>query len=240
MISHAQTREPDDALAPNGWPRALLDGFRAGQRAALTAVYRMHMREVATTLRRGFMFTSQGKTHRFGGYGSAFELQDALHETFRLAFEPRAREAYDGIRPYAPYLRTIARNVVLQHLRRSGREYEVLDDESSELDSSDDHVDHPEQRVYQAELRELVDRFLATLSPDERALVEVRFVEGKSQREAAEALGLGRQRIRTHELKLRAKLLGYLHDHGEQQLIGAGAACLGLVELLALLTEISG
>ncbi|MFO7564919.1 MAG: caspase family protein [Enhygromyxa sp.] len=59
---------PSD-LAPNGWPRDLLRGFKAGERAALTEVCGRHAEEVALLLRRGF--------------GSGVELQDILRETFR-------------------------------------------------------------------------------------------------------------------------------------------------------------
>ncbi|MCH9685148.1 MAG: hypothetical protein K0V04_27165, partial [Deltaproteobacteria bacterium] len=98
--------------APNGWSWSLLREFRAGQTHALGEVYRMHAKEVSTQLRHGFSFQTAGRHHRFVGYRSAFEMHDALHETFRRAFEPRAREGYDGLRPYGPYLRAIARNVV--------------------------------------------------------------------------------------------------------------------------------
>ncbi|MGB1013782.1 MAG: RNA polymerase sigma factor, partial [Nannocystaceae bacterium] len=112
--SHTKTA---DQLAPNGWSRGLLKGFRAGEHQALTTVYREHADDIARILRRGFAFNSAGKKLRFVGYHSGFELHDALHETFRRAFEPRARDGYDGIRPYGPYLRTIARNIVLQTFR---------------------------------------------------------------------------------------------------------------------------
>ena len=108
-------------LAPNGWTRALLRGFKAGEREALTEIYRRHADEVASLLRHGFGFEAGGQRHRFGGYGSSFELQDLLHETFRRAFEPRAREAYDGIRPYGAYVGTIARNLVLRSFRARAR-----------------------------------------------------------------------------------------------------------------------
>ena len=67
--------------ASDSWPRSLLDGFRAGDKIALTEVYQRHGREVASMLRSGFSFSSGGRQHRFVGYRSSFELQDTLHET---------------------------------------------------------------------------------------------------------------------------------------------------------------
>lgn len=239
---------PTGDVAPNGWPRALLSGFRAGEREALTTVYRMHVETVALLLRQGFSFESGGHRHRFAGYGSGFELQDALHETFRRAFEPRAREGYDGIRPYGAYVTTIARNLVL----RSFRAREVL----FPLEAADDlgatggqlvAVDvgpTPERELHDRQVLELVERFLATLAPDERRLIALRYVEGLSQRDAADVLGLGRQRIRTREQALRTKLLAYLREHGEAALVEGVLASVGLpallgTELLRALLEVT-
>ncbi len=246
--------EPGDLadLAPNGWPKPLLRGFRAGEREALTEIYRLHAEEVARLLRGGFGFEAGGRRHRFVGFGSGFELQDLLHETFRRAFEPRAREAYDGIRPYGAYVTTIARNLVL----RSFRAREILfplADAAAEGDGDSsraglarvevvDEGPSPERDVHDAQIRELVAGFLAALAPDERRLVELRFVEGLSQRDAAAALGLGRQRIRTREKQLRARLLEYLRERGEAALVDGVVAALPALlgpELLGLLGEVT-
>lgn len=226
-------------LAPNGWTRTLLRGFKAGERAALTEVYRAHAEEVAGLLRHGFAFDSGGRQHRFVGYSSSFELQDVLHETFRKAFEPRARAAYDGIRPYGPYVRTIARNLVLRSFR--AREVLFPVDEEGAYASEDgprvalpvDAGPSPEREVHDRQVAALVAGFLASLGEAERRLVQLRFVEGLSQRDAAEALGLGRQRIRTQEKRLRQRLLTYLREHGEVSLVDGVIANVGLPMLLA-------
>ena len=80
-------------------------GFREDHCDALTFVYRTYVAEIVKTLREGLSFDAQGTIHHFIRYSSAFELQDTLHETFRPAFEPRARSAHHGLRPYDPYLR---------------------------------------------------------------------------------------------------------------------------------------
>jgi RNA polymerase sigma factor (sigma-70 family) len=237
---------PSGELAPNGWPRELLRGFRAGEREALTTVYRMHAETVARLLRHGFSFESGGHRHRFAGYGSGFELQDTLHETFRRAFEPRAREGYDGIRPYGAYVTTIARNLVL----RSFRAREVLFPLEAEAAMTSgpllavDVGPTPERELHDRQVLELVERFLATLTPDERRLIELRYVEGLSQRDVAELLKLGRQRIRTREQAVRAKLLAYLREHGEAALVDGVVVRVGLpallgTELLRALLEVT-
>lgn len=238
-----------EATAPNGWPWPLLRGFREGHTDALGEVYRRHADEVTKQLRYGFAFQAAGRHHRFVGCRSAFELHDALHETFRRAFEPAARERYDGLRPYGPYLRAIARNVVLRGFRAREVQFpEVRDAGAGESEAAgvpievvDEGSQTPEQHVGRAQVRAVVQRFLQTLPGPDRRLLEVRFVEGKSQRDAAEVLGLGRQQIRGRETKLREQMLRYLRQQGEEGLVAAGLSLplpLVGVPLLELLGEV--
>lgn len=88
----------------------------------------------------------------------------------------------------------------------------------------------------QEQIRRLVRRFLDTLEPEARRLVGVRFVDGKSQRDAAVELGLGRQQVRTREAKIRARLLAFLREHGETSLV-PGSLSLPLVGLADLIAE---
>ncbi len=217
------------------WPRVLLDGFRAGRREALTEVYRRHAPALARTLRFGFSFGADGRTHRFGGYAGAFELQDALQETFRRAFEADARLRYDGLRPFGPYLFTIARNVVL----RTFRAREVLFPTTGEMTQAtaaagvvNDAPATPEADLHRARARALVTEYLNTLSPADRQLLTLRFVEGVPQREAAETLGMGRQRLRGREDHLRDGLLAHLRARGaDRDLLVLGLALFGLAPL---------
>jgi RNA polymerase sigma factor (sigma-70 family) len=226
---------PTAAHAPNGWPQALLRGFRAGERAALAEVYRGHAEQVALYLRRGFSFRAGADVHRFVGYGGASDLHDVLQETFRRAFEPAARARYDGLRPYAPYLKAIARNLVLQGFRRQRTRFPrlgELDDVDAEELEVDGPVPHdPERELQDRQVQRLVQAFLALLAPDERELLRLRFSEGLSQRDVAARLGLGRQLVRTREARLRERLLEYLVARGEGGLAsGAGLTLLALAE----------
>jgi RNA polymerase sigma-70 factor (ECF subfamily) len=218
--------ETPQLAAPNGWDRSLLQAFRLGERSALERVYRAFAQDIAGLLRKGFAFESRGRRRHFVGYRSPHDLHDALHETFRRAFEPGARQAYDGIRPYAPYLRTIARNFVLGEFRR--REALFVDvEQGGKLDETTPlHVEpapSPEGAVASQQVRELVQDFLQGLPTQERQLLNLRFVEGLSQRDAAEQLGLGRQRLRGRENKLRRKLVRFLRERGETDLMPSSA-----------------
>jgi RNA polymerase sigma-70 factor (ECF subfamily) len=199
----------------------------------------MHAEDVARLLRHGFSFESRGRGHRFVGYRSGFELQDALHETFRRAFEPKARRSYDGVRPYGPYLRTIARNVVLATFRARQTLFPAPDDDNGprapELSGPD--ATSPELTLEQQQIRGLVSRFLDELDPEDRRLLELRFVDGRSQRDVAASLGIGRQRVRGREARLRQRLMAYLRARGERGLVpGALVPLLGL-EICRVFTE---
>ncbi len=222
--------------APNGWPKARLEGFRAGEEAALAWVYREHIGALAAFLRRGFSFDSRGRAMRFSGFDSRFELHDALQETFRRAFESRARRSYDGLRPYGPWLSTIARNVVLREFRRRERLFVELDGAALEAGAEGEPAaENPERALDRERVRKLVREFLETLAPEERGLLELRFVEGVAQREAAERLGLGRQRLRTREAKLRERLIRFLGARGESQRGAQPGSTTGALLWLALL-----
>jgi RNA polymerase sigma factor (sigma-70 family) len=71
----------------------------------------------------------------------------------------------------------------------------------------------PEAAVATERLRETVRAFVSRLPAADRELVRLRFEEGRSQREVEALLGVGRQRIRTREARLRAALLAQLRDH---------------------------
>lgn len=226
LMAQSSSPEPvptDEQQAPNGWPVSLLRGFRQGERAALTQVYRLYAEDVAKTLRGGFSFRAGETTRRFVGYRSAFEFQDALQETFRRAFEPSSRQSYDGLRPFGAYLGTIARNVVLRSFRRSELLFPEVDEGSAAAPQTvpaDPAVMHgPEGDVQREQVRRLVQAFLGELSESERTLMELRFQDGVSQRDAAEQLGMGRQRLRTLEDRLKARFVKHLNQVDDKAVV---------------------
>jgi len=61
----------------------------------------------------------------------------------------------------------------------------------------------------------VVERYLASLEPDVRRVHDALYVQGLSQRDTAEALGLGRQAVRGIESRLRADLRRELRRSGQ-------------------------
>ncbi|WP_241758895.1 RNA polymerase sigma factor [Pyxidicoccus parkwayensis] len=181
--------------------------FREGNPEALAAVYRANAEGLARMLRaaawRGGVFS-----HLRG----AMELENLILETFARAFEPRARAAYDGTRPYAHFLMGIARNVLLEQSRN--RELAVG------LEPFEGQGEVPEdngglaQALEDREVEALVAGFKEGLSTEERRLFELRFGEGLAQETAASQMGLTRIQVRRREHGIKTRLLGFLQARG--------------------------
>src|SRR5262245_1007229 len=133
--------------------RELLARFRAGDRRALEETYRHYAKAVATFLSRGFVFSASGRSLRFVGYSNSFDVDNALSETFLRAFQESARLGYDGIHPYKTYLLSIARNFVIDELRR--QKFVSLTEETSEPEGDDGRPPSAEDQVLATELGEL-------------------------------------------------------------------------------------
>jgi RNA polymerase sigma factor (sigma-70 family) len=179
--------------------RGLLLRFREGDREALAEVYWAYVDSVERVLRARFFAAAPGS---WGG--SASDLQDVVQEVFMKAFAPEARMSYDGLRPYGPFLLTIARHGLADWWRRRGREIPT----ELELPEADEGAVFADATVAFADARRvaLVERFVRGLPRDLRAVHEARFGEGLSQRDAAAAIGIGRQKLRTLEQRLTAML----------------------------------
>src|SRR5436189_6463002 len=104
--------------------RALLLAFREGDADALAQVYWFYVGEV------------EGWIRRFG-VRDADAVAELVQETFVRAFAAGARTAYDGVRPYRPYLRRIVRNLLVDRARAGGRIVQDVDDDTLEADDPD-------------------------------------------------------------------------------------------------------
>ena len=171
---------------------ALLRRFRSGDRDALAQVYRAHLDEVERFLRRGLLAM---------GLFSPANLADVVQDVFLKAFAPAARSRYDAERgPYAPFLMTLSRNVLVDWARRHGREAQVDGHAAFEDAVGGELAGAPS--VFEPSLVAATKRYVEKLSPELRALHHRRFVLAEPQRQAAERLGITRQNLRTLERRL--------------------------------------
>lgn len=166
--------------------RALLEAFRHGDREALERVYYAYVDDVARAVRD----------------------RELIQEVFVRAFSESARLAYDGLRPYRPYLLRIAKNLVVDRARKSGREVE-LDDTDLAIDAP-----APEESLHAARLREATAEFTAGLTPEEKRFVQLRYEEGLSQIDAASEMKATRRRMRTLEKRVEEGLVQFLRNRG--------------------------
>ena len=198
--------------------RALLDGFRRGERDALAKVFTHYAPHVASLLKSGFGFNAGNQRIRFGGYSRIFELEDALQETFKRAFGERARVAYDGLRPYAGYVAVIARNLVIDQYTSRRREllhFSFEDHDAPETDDTGAIVTaRPEREAMASELRVLLTSFRAELTAREQQVFTLRFDEGLSHAAITHETGLSASQVKTTEAKLRTALLKHLKGNG--------------------------
>jgi RNA polymerase sigma factor (sigma-70 family) len=179
--------------------------FQQGERDALEEVYRAYVDKIASIVRYGFRLSGGGT--RVPGLGfSADEAADIVQEVFAKSFTTAARRAYDGVREYGPYLYAIARNVIADRARRSKRELptpwrEIERVGEEELEPNEAHRDWADDATIAT-----VQEYVGGLSEEMQRLHHVRYIDGLSQRGAAERLGMSRQRLRTLEAKLREGL----------------------------------
>lgn len=171
----------------------LLGAFRAGEREAMAEVYWAYVSRVESFLRR---------------FAKPADVADLVQEVFARGFGEKGRRSYDGVRDYGPYLVAIARNLVVDRARLADLELPTDDAAFGEMPMAEREA---EPWAEPATLK-LVEGYLATLPETLRAVHDVRYVRGLPQRDAAEAIGISRQQLRTREAHLRAGLAEALRE----------------------------
>ena len=210
--------------------KELLEAYRRGAREAMDTVYRHYQHTVTAFLRRGFTFRSGQGHFYFRGIQDVSELQNAVQEVFRRAFEERARHSYNGVSSYANWILAIGRNMVINQFRNrevafsnyiSAKDVRghlaVMDDEITEEFSGvlyGNQANQQDLAFEKDELKGLLHSFTAELNEEEQQLLVLRFAEGVGQEETAKALGSTRMKVRTAEARLRNRLRAYLRKSG--------------------------
>ena len=184
--------------------RELLNAFRTGERQALRAIYEHYLDDVMTLIRCGFV---SGEA-RVGAEPDRTAQLDLAHEVFVHAFRESARMGFDGLRPYRPYLMRIAKNRIIDRLRKARPELEL---EESHLEPAppkdEDDLDFKRRR-------EATVAWLATQDEETQRFVELRFNEGLGQAKVAAEMNVTRRRVRTLEERAQADLTRYLAQIG--------------------------
>ncbi len=131
------------------------------------------------------------------------EGQDLVQDVFERAFLPRSRAAFDGERPYGPFLGRLTRNLLIDWARKRGREIPV-----AEIDCLAEEGCPPANPTSEGdpETMAVVEGYVSGLATELRRVHEARYVLALTQEDACDRLGLTRQQLRTLEKRLRTGL----------------------------------
>jgi RNA polymerase sigma-70 factor (ECF subfamily) len=154
------------------------------------------------------------------------DAEDVLQEAFLKAYSNL--DNFQGNSKFYTWLVRITVNEALMKLRKRKTDRSVSLDE--QLDTGEDTVIReiavwdgtPEQRYSQDEIRDILDREIATLEPIYRSVFQLRDVDELSTEETAQALGISipavKSRLLRARLQLREKLTKFFQRKGDDVL----------------------
>lgn len=161
--------------------------FAAGDRDAFLVVYRA--------------FGGQVRRWAAKFFKSPFEQEEAVQEAWLTVH--RMHHTYDVNKgELAPWLRTVVANRCRELLRAKGRRPDAsvpLDDVEGGLFEG---APGPDDAAQRATLRAAVERFAATLDPEEAKVLKHGLIEEQTHDELAAALGVNVRRSKYLKLKL--------------------------------------
>ena len=140
------------------------------------------------------------------------DAEDAVQEAFISAY--RARDRFKGESKVSTWLYRIVVNACLMKIRKEKSRANYLVETGYNDDIVKDWGNNPEQAAIDGELRGVVETGLERLSPDLRAAIVLRDVQGVSTEEGAAAMGVSvsafKSRLHRGRLLLRQHIDGYL------------------------------
>jgi RNA polymerase sigma factor (sigma-70 family) len=172
----------------------LLERFAHGDMDAFEALFRQYQRDVYGWVVRIVRDT-----------GIA---EDLTVEAFWRAYRAHAR--FDPAGNFPGWLRRIATNLALDHLKRSRRETQLAED-PPDLATQEDRNPGVRQDV-----RRQIERAFGELSPKLRVAATLALVEEMPYREIAEALGLTEATVRVRVFRASQSLRKSLKELGTE------------------------
>ncbi len=139
--------------------------------------------------------------------GRPDEAQEAAHEAFIAAWSALPR--YDTARPFGPWLRTIAINKARDRGRRLAFRRLLFGDRPPEDTAARHHPDPaatPDEAISDLERLRLLERAIAQLPDALKAPLVLTALEGYSQQEAGDILGLTPKAVETRVYRARRVL----------------------------------
>ncbi len=131
------------------------------------------------------------------------DAEDAAQEVFLKIH--RAFDTFDPTRPLAPWVSRITYNACLQRLRSAQARNVATEPEVFERRHDEAQVG-PEAAAADQEAGELLHAAMENLSAQDRALLDMRYREGLSDAELAEATGMPVNTVKTRLFRARKVL----------------------------------
>jgi RNA polymerase sigma-70 factor (ECF subfamily) len=145
------------------------------------------------------------------------EVEETVQNAFVRAY--RSLPTFKGKGPFSQWLASIAIRTCYDYWRRAYRSREIpmcaLTEKHQEwLDAviSEESMQAVDEEGSQKEARELLDHALATLSAEDRMVIELVYLEGLSVKEAADLLGWSTANVKVRSFRTRKKLEKLLRE----------------------------
>ncbi|NWF55706.1 MAG: sigma-70 family RNA polymerase sigma factor [Syntrophaceae bacterium] len=156
------------------------------------------------------------------------DAEDALQETFLQVF--RGLASFEGRSQFSTWLFRLATNVCLMKIRHRETEPSKLlplEDYLPKLEEGDtpqimDWADRPEEALLSKESREKMMEALDKLPAEYRAVFILRDIEGFSNAETGESLGISVAAVKSRLHRARLALRGMLSGYFEKKLTARG------------------
>jgi len=172
-------------------------------------------------------FQALAGRHAPGVYGLALQItrnpaeaEEVLQDSLLTAYEKLA--TFRGASSFKTWLFRIATNAALMRLRKARRDPEPLPEDWEKPSDPQPWTGDPENAYAQAELRTMLQRALGTLPEIYRTAFWLRDVEGLSNQEVADILGLSLPATKSRVLRARLQLRDELAPYFEER-VGHGA-----------------
>lgn len=137
------------------------------------------------------------------------EAEDVSQEVFLRMH--RSFDRYDPTRPLAPWVSRTAYHACLRRLEVAGAPRRTACSDPEALAAVPDERDPgPEVRAAAGEASAMLLRALEELPAQDRALLDLRYREGLSDAELAEATGMPVNTVKTRIFRARGRLRGWL------------------------------
>ena len=202
----ARTRTVPRRRKPEQTDDALIERLKNGDEAALEAAFSLYGKKLYSVAQRIL--------------GEAADSEEVVQDVFWTVY--RKAKAFKGRAQFSTWLYRLTVNAALGRLRRSKRKTEVEYDEFLPKFRKDGHhrvrpvvdwSDTLEERYARHELHSLIGKALAQLKPVDKSVVVLSDIEGFSDKETAEMLGLTVPAVKTRLHRARLVLRGRLAAH---------------------------